>query len=321
MISKEKLLELYRTMLRIRLVELKIEELYSEDEMKTPVHLCIGQEAVSAGVCANLNRDDHLFSNHRGHGHYLAKGGDLKAMIAELYGRKTGCAKGRGGSMHLVDISAGFEGTSSIIAGSVPIAAGAALTEKLRESRKVSVSFFGDAAVEQGVFYETASFAALKKLPVIFICENNFYSVCTPLDKRQPDDNLFNRAKAFSIPSFQVDGNNVLEVYEAANKAVNNARKDMGPTFIECKTYRWRDHAGSGADMGLGYRTQKELDSWIEKCPIEKTKAMLMEEKILTEEKNKTIDKEIQIEIDEAFEFAQNSPLPDESEIFDNLYS
>lgn len=320
MISNEKLTELYRMMLRIRLVELKIEELYPQDEMKTPIHLCIGQEAVPAGVCVNMNKNDHVFSYHRGHGHYIAKGGDLKAMIAELYCKETGCSKGRGGSMHLVDTSVGFCGTSSIIGGSIPIATGAALSAYLQENNRISVVFFGDAALEQGVFYESVNFATLKKLPIIYVCENNLYSVCTPLNKRQPNNNIYYRAEGFSIPCFKVDGNNAVEVYTIAKEAIDRARKGNGPSFIECKTYRWRDHAGIGAHMGLGYRTQQELDYWMKKCPLNKIENLLFEKKILTDEKSEAFKTEINKEIKEAFEFAKTSPLPEETDILNYLY-
>lgn len=319
-IPKNKLIELYETMLKIRLVELKIEELYPQDEMKTPVHLCIGQEAIPVGVCINLNRDDYVFSTHRGHGHYIAKGGDLKAMIAELYCRQTGCSKGRGGSMHLVGLLAGFYGTSSIVGGSIPIATGAALSCILQKNNRISVVFFGDAATEEGVFYESVNFAALKKLPIVFVCENNFYSVCTPLSKRQSDNNLYYRAEGFSIPGYKVDGNNVIEVYRIAKKAIENARKGNGPSLLECRTYRWRGHAGAGSDVKLGYRTQEELNKWMNKCPLKNYENLLKKNKILKEEEKSRIEKAIKREIEEAFEFARNSPLPDGSEILKYLY-
>ncbi|MFH0772482.1 MAG: thiamine pyrophosphate-dependent dehydrogenase E1 component subunit alpha [Candidatus Omnitrophota bacterium] len=319
-IPREILLDLYRVMLRIRLVELKIEELYSQDEMKTPVHLCVGQEAIAAGVCANLKKDDFCFSNHRCHGHYLAKGGDLKAMIAELYCKETGCSKGRGGSMHLVDTAAGFCGTSSIIAGSIPIATGAGLSAILQKTGKVSVVFFGDAGVEQGVFYESVSFAVLKKLPVIYVCENNLYSVCTPLKERQPDDKIYRRAEGFSIPSYEVDGNDVIEVYNVARGAVESAKNGEGPSFIECKTYRTRDHAGAGSGINLGYRTQEELDQWALKCPARNYENLLLESGLLNKDSVENIKSSIEREIKEAFEFAQKSPLPNVNDISKHLY-
>lgn len=319
-ISRKTLIALYTTMLKIRLTELEIEMLYPQDEMKTPVHLCIGQEAVPAGICANLRKDDICFSNHRGHGHYIAKGGDLKAMISELYCKETGCSKGRGGSMHLADVSVGFCGTSSIIAGSVPIATGAALSAMLQKNDRVSVVFFGDAGVEQGVFYESVNFAALKKLPVVYVCENNFYSICTPLKKRQPNDNIYYRAEGFSVPGYEVDGNNVIEVYKAANKAIAHARNGKGPSLIECKTYRWRGHVGPGADINIEYRTQDELDKWTKKCPLKYYERFLLEKGFLTEKEKEAIEKKVKEEIKEAFEFARSSPLPDVNEVLKYLY-
>ena len=198
-IPKEVLRELYAIMLKIQKVQLKIAELYHEDEMKTPIHLYLGQEAVAAGVCANLNRDDYVFSNHRGHGHYIAKGGDIKAMVAELYNRATGCSRGRGGSMHLIDTAVGVLGSSSIVGGGIPIATGAALGSLLKKDNRVSVAFFGDAAVEEGVIYESINFAKLKNLPVVYVCENNFYAVCSHLSRRQAKDDIYRRFDGFSM--------------------------------------------------------------------------------------------------------------------------
>lgn len=319
-ISNEVLLELYRMMLKIRRVELKIEELYHEDEMKTPVHLCIGQEAIAAGVCANLTVDDYVFSNHRGHGHYIAKGGDIKAMIAELYNKETGCSKGRGGSMHLVDTSVGLLGSSSIVGGCIPIATGAALGSVLQKDNRVSVAFFGDAGVEQGVFYESINFAMLKKLPVIYICENNFYSVCSHLSKRQAEDDIYRRAEGFSIPAYRVDGNNVIELYSVANMAINNARHGNGPSFMECRTYRLSDHHGTGSGVELGYRAQEELDEWMAKCPIKNFEHFLIEGNIMTAKEMEEAGEIIDREIEEAFKFAQTSPLPAKNELFKYLY-
>ncbi|MBI2847902.1 MAG: thiamine pyrophosphate-dependent dehydrogenase E1 component subunit alpha, partial [Chloroflexi bacterium] len=267
-ISKETLRSLYREMLRIQKVELKVDELYHEDQMKTPVHLCLGQEAVAAGVCLSLTPDDYVFTNHRGHGHYIAKGGDVKRMVAELYNRETGCSRGRGGSMHLVDIAAGLPGSSSIVAGSIPIATGAALASVLKKDKRISVTFFGDAATEEGVIYESINFAMLKKLPVIYVCENNFYSVFSPLRKRQSRDDIYRRFTGLAIPSYRVDGNNVIEVYRTAKKAIGQARGGGGPSFIECRTYRLRDHHGTTSGVEVGYRSQKEVDEWATRCPV-----------------------------------------------------
>ncbi|MFH0791007.1 MAG: thiamine pyrophosphate-dependent dehydrogenase E1 component subunit alpha [Candidatus Omnitrophota bacterium] len=309
-ISKKTLTFLYRQLYRVRAVELEIEKLYPADEMKTPVHLCIGQEAAAVGICANLKKDDYCFSNHRGHGHYLAKGGSLKAMIAELYGRETGCSKGRGGSMHLVDTSAGLLGSSSIVAGGIPIAVGAALSAVLKKQKRVSVVFFGDAACEEGVLYESFNFAKLKNLPVIFVCENNFYSVCSPLSHRQPDNHIYSRSKGFSLPAYRVDGTDVLKVYRLADKVIQAARSGKGPVFLECIAYRWRGHAGAGSDAHLGHRTQKELEHWLSKCPLKKLERFLITHKIFKIEYLSAIKQEVNKEIKEAFVFAQNSPFP-----------
>lgn len=314
------LLELYRVMQEIRRVELKIGELYRENEMRTPIHLCIGQEAVSAGVCIHLDDTDYMFSNHRGHGHYIAKKGNLYTMIAELYNKETGCSKGRGGSMHLVDTQAGIMGSSSIVAGGIPLATGAALASVSRNEPRVSVVFFGDGAAEEGVLYESINFAVLKKLPVIYICENNLYSVCSPIKNRQPDENLYKRAAGFSIPACKIDGNHVIEVYRTAKKAVALARSGGGPSFIECATYRLKDHHDTKTGVETGYRAQEEWDFWAAKCPIKIYESLLMENGLLAEEKIKTITRITDKKIEAAFEFARSSALPDRKELMKYLY-
>ncbi len=319
-IPREVLQKLYIMMLKIQKVEMKIDELYHEDEMKTPVHLCLGQEAVAAGVCIHLGTGDYVFSNHRGHGHYIAKGGDVKAMVAELYNRVTGCSKGRGGSMHLVDTSVGVLGTSSIVGGCIPLATGAALGSLLKKDNRVSVAFFGDAAVEEGVSYESINFAMLKKLPVVYVCENNFYSVFSHLSKRQAKDDIYRRFEGLSIPGYRVDGNNVIEVYRIARKAIDNARRGDGPSFIECRTYRLRDHHGTGSGVEVGYRTQEEVDEWAARCPVRNFESFLLERRIMTPREIEESAMVINREVEEAFDFAQASPLPDEGEIVEHLY-
>jgi len=319
-ISKEVLRELYRMMLKIQKVELKVDELYHEDEMKTPVHLCIGQEAIAAGVCAHLNKDDYIFSNHRGHGHYIAKGGDIKAMVAELYNRESGCSRGRGGSMHLVDTSVGLLGTSSIVGGSIPIATGAALGSVLKKDKRVSVTFFGDAAVEEGVIYESINFAMLKKLPVVYVCENNFYSVFSHLSKRQAKDDIYRRFEGLSIPGYRVDGNNVIEVYRVAKETIDNARRGGGPSFMECRTYRLRDHHGTGSGVEVGYRTQEEVEEWAARCPVENFQRFLLKQKVVTASEMEGVTAAVDAEVEEAFKFAQASPLPDENDVLEYLY-
>jgi len=319
-IPKEVLRELYRMMLKIQKVELKINELYHEDEMKTPVHLCLGQEAVAAGVCRHLNTDDYVFSNHRGHGHYMAKGGDVKTMVAELYNRETGCSRGRGGSMHLIDTSVGLPGTSSIVGGCVPIATGAALGSVLKKDNRVSVAFFGDAAVEEGVTYESINFAMLKKLPVVYVCENNFYSVFSHLSKRQAKDDIYRRFEGLSIPGYRVDGNNVIEVYRIAKKAIGNARRGGGPSFMECRTYRLRDHHGTGSGVEVGYRTQEEVDEWAAKCPVSNFERFVVEQSIMAASEIEEFAAAVDREVEEAFTFAQASPLPSEDNVLEYLY-
>ncbi|MDP6221629.1 MAG: thiamine pyrophosphate-dependent dehydrogenase E1 component subunit alpha, partial [Dehalococcoidales bacterium] len=296
-IPKELLREFYRTMLWIQKVELKINELYHEDEMKTPVHLCLGQEAVAAGVCLNLNADDYVFTNHRGHGHYIAKGGNVKAMVAEFYNRETGCSRGRGGSMHLVDTAVGLLGSSSIVGGGIPIATGAALASVLRKDNRVSLAFFGDAAVEEGVIYESINFAMLKKLPVVYVCENNLYSVYTHIRERQPQRPLTAYAEAHGMPSMRVDGNDVLVVREAAQEMVDRARQNEGPSLIVADTYRWREHCGPSYDNDLGYRTMSEFKDWEHLCPVKKFREHLISLDFLSDDIEATLTSTIETEI------------------------
>ncbi|MBU1121682.1 MAG: thiamine pyrophosphate-dependent dehydrogenase E1 component subunit alpha [Candidatus Omnitrophica bacterium] len=320
-ILKDRLVELYRVMLKIRKVQIKIEEEYPKDEMKTPVHLCFGQEAIPAGVCGNLHEDDYVFSNHRGHGHYIAKGGNLNAMIAELYCKETGCSRGRGGSMHLIDLSVGLMGSSSIVSGGIPLATGAALSAWLKKDNKVSVVFFGDAASEEGVLYESMNFAMLKKLPVVFVCENNFYSVCSHISSRQANDDVSMRTKAFSLPYHQVDGADVSDVYLKSRDAINYARSGKGPFFLECKVYRWRGHAGAGDDLKLKYRKMDEWEKWIKRDPVLEFEEKLNKEKIINDDLRKSIGAALDKEIEAAFKFAKESPLPDKKEIMKYLFA
>jgi len=288
--------------------------------MKTPIHLCIGQEAVAVGVCANLNKGDYISSTHRGHGHYLAKGGNLKRMIAELYCRETGCSKGRGGSMHLVDISVGHAGSSSIVGGCIPIATGLALAIQMKKQHAVSVAFFGDGAADEGVLYETVNFAILKRLPVIFIYENNQFSVYSHVSARQAGEAIFHAAPPDQMYTRIVDGNSVLDVYEAVKVAVNRAHGEQGPSFIECKTYRIRGHAGAGSDAALGYRTAEEIAAWEAKCPVLTFRNKLLSEQVITEQELIEMEKDINVEIDEAFSFAQESPLPKKEDLLLYLF-
>ena len=309
--DRKTLISLYYKMLRIRLIEEKIAEAYPEEEMRCPVHLSIGQEAVAVGVCAHLKKEDCVLSNHRAHGHYLAKGGDLVSFLGEIYGKNIGCSKGRGGSMHLVDLAAGFLGSTPIVASTIPIATGVAFAEKMNKRKNVTVSFLGDAAVEECVFHESVNFAALKKLPILYVCENNLYSVYTHLKERQPKREIFSLVKGHGIMSFKEDGNDVLSVYEATQKALKAIRAGKGPVFVEFSTYRWREHCGPNYDNDLGYRTKSEFEQWKKLCPVERFKKILLSRKILTENQLKNFRDEITEEIQKAFEIVKAAAFPE----------
>lgn len=306
----------YQKMLRIRLIEEAIANRYHEDQMKSPIHLCIGQEAISVGCCQALRLEDKVFCGHRTHGPYLAKGGDLHAMLSELHCRKNGCAASRGGSMHLLDKKVGMEGSSAIVAGILPIATGAALAAKQQDANRIIAVFFGDAAVEEGAAWESFNFAKLKNLPILFVCENNYYSVCSPIHYRQPTDtSIARKAEAFGLKSQTVDGTNVLEVYQATQKALDSIKAGQGPAFIEAHAYRWRGHHGANEDSHLGYRTTEELESWKKVDPL-----LLFEELNLFSDKEK-MTAEILEEIEAAFTHALQSPLPNETDLLTHVYA
>jgi acetoin:2,6-dichlorophenolindophenol oxidoreductase subunit alpha len=309
-LPRQTLQSLYYELLRIRKLQLKIEAQYLENEMKTPVHLYIGQEAVAVGVCANLTREDYINSSHRSHGHYLAKGGNLEALVAELYGKETGCSKGRGGSMHLVDVAVGHCGSSSIVGGGIPIGTGMGLAIKMQNQPRVSVIFFGDGAADEGVLYESINFAVLKKLPVIFVLENNEYSICSHYSTRQAGDNVFHAMPAELLLTAKVDGNDVLRVYEATRRAVDRARAGVGPAFLECNTYRILGHAGCLAQDAKGYRPGEEVAHWQGRCPVATFRQRLLDAGMITPEEIEVLEHKIEAELTEAFARAQNDPLP-----------
>ena len=313
---------LHHDLLRIRLVEERIVALYSEQEIRCPVHLSIGQEAIAVGVCAHLSQDDWVMSGHRSHAHYLAKGGDLKAMFGELYGKVTGCGRGRGGSMHLVDLNAGFLGAVPIVASTIPIAVGAAWGSRMRGHDRVVVVFFGEAATEEGAFHEAINFAQVKQLPVVFVCENNLYSVYSPMDVRQPSNReVFQLAQGHGVASRQADGNNLLAVLDAAGWAIDRARRGAGPTFVEFKTYRWREHCGPNYDNDIGYRSEAEFLEWKERCPLKHMTRFLKERLVLDDAAIDGTHQRIEAEIDEAVEFAKSSSFPDPSEMASFTYA
>jgi pyruvate dehydrogenase E1 component alpha subunit len=289
--------------------------------MKTPIHLVIGQEATSVGCCAALRQQDLLYSSHRTHGNYLAKGGDLRAMLCEMHCRINGCVGSRGGSMHLIDPRAGMAGTSAIVGGAVPIAVGAALAAQMQRLDRVVTVFFGDAATEEGVMSESLNFAALKRVPIIFFCENNFYSVQSPLARRQPQRSLRTWAETYGLRGISVDGTNVLAVYEATSDAAARARRHEGPTFIEAPVYRFRAHGGAGDDSQAGYRDVEEREAWEAVDPLEMYFRFLKEAGLLDDDARTRIAEAIATEIDQAFAFALASPNPTEHDLYLHTYA
>ena len=314
--------KLFFDMLRIRMVEESIAERYAEQEMRCPVHLSIGQEAVAVGVCAALGQRDYLMSTHRAHAHYLAKGGDLKRLVAEIYGKAAGCSSGKGGSMHLVDLSVNMLGSTPIVGSSLPIAVGTAFGSWLEGRERVTAVFFGEGATEEGVFFESLNFAALKQLPVVFVCENNLYSVYSPMSVRQsPARDRVMLAKAHGMEGVSGDGNDVEAVFRLASEAVGRARQGQGPTFVELDTYRWREHCGPNYDNHIGYRTEAEFLEWRKLCPVENYQSRLIREGKLSEKEVVEAIAAIRQEISEAFDFAKSSLWPSEKSLLANLYA
>jgi pyruvate dehydrogenase E1 component alpha subunit len=318
--SPEVLLSLMRTMVLVRRFEEKIIEVYPMQDMKTPVHLYIGEEAIASGVCAHLKKDDYIFTTHRSHGHCLAKGTGPEMLYAEFYGRSTGCSKGKGGSMHPADPENGILGTTAIVGGGIPLAVGTALASKMKKDGKISVTFFGDGASEEGTFHESLNFASMKQLPVVFICENNSYATTSPISQRQPHDNIAIRAEGYGIPGIAVDGNDVLEVYKAAGEAVQRARDGQGPTLIECKTYRWKGHVGPDCDHEKGCRPIEDLNKWMERCPVEMFKNFLIKNRFISETEYANMLGEIDRELDRSIKAARQCALPDKEELLKDVF-
>ena len=317
----EQLLRMYFDMLRIRLVEEAIADRYAEQEMRCPVHLSIGQEATAIGACRALRHTDRIFSTHRCHAHYLAMEGNLQAMLAEIYGKAAGCLGGRGGSMHLTDPDKGLIASVPIVASSIPLAVGTALADQIDGKDSISVAFIGDASIEEGVFHESANFASLRKLPVLFICENNLYSVYTPLKDRQPPRQITELARAHGMSCQSADGNDVVTVFKATQLAVERARQGGGPTFLVFDTYRWREHCGPEFDNHLGYRTEAEYQTWRKRCPIESSRTKLNGMNLLSAADEEAMVAGYKREIDAAFEFAKAAPLPDPAQASDHVYA
>ncbi len=320
-LSKNEILGLYRNGLKIRLVEEEIARKYAEGKIRLAIHLCIGQEAVAAGICANLEKGDYIFSNHRSHGHYIGGNGDLNELFAELYGKRGGCSSAKGGSMHLFDKKIGYLGSTSIVAGNIPIATGTAFASKYLNLPHVSVCFFGDGAVDEGAFYESVNFAVIKKLPILFVCENNFYAIFSHIKVRQKFDNIYKRYKEMGLPGKRVDGNDVLKVYEASKQLIKKIRSGDGPFLLECRTYRLLGHAGHSSDEGLGYRGKKEIEGWHKKCPIKRLERYIIKNNIADDNGLSRIRKEVTVLIKEAVLFAQNSGLPKKIELLRDVMS
>ena len=317
-VTKEKLVEMFRKMLEIRLFEEKVFELYAQNLVPGTIHLCAGEEAVAVGVCSALRKDDYITSTHRGHGHCIAKGAELKRVMAEILGKETGYCKGKGGSMHIADFSIGVLGATAVVGAGIPIAVGAGLSIKLRKADHVVACFFGEGASNQGTFHEGINMASTWKLPVIFVCENNLYAMGTRQSVVMAIENVADRAAAYGIPGVVVDGNDVLAVYEATLKAVERSRKGEGPTLIECKTYRHKGH--SRVDPAK-YRPKKEVEEWLAKDPIKRFKEKLLKTNTLEEAEIRQIEKEVSAEIEEAVKFAMESPYPAPEEALQDVYA
>ena len=305
----------YRALYRIRRVEEEIAAVYPTDKIKSPVHLSIGQEAVSVGVCEALGRDDVVFGTYRSHALYLAKGGDLQKMIAELYGKLDGCAKGKGGSMHLIDVAARVMGASAVVGTTIPQAVGFAYALKLQRKDSVVVSVFGDGAVDEGVFHESLNFAALKSLPIIFVCENNLYAIHSHQLQRQKVNNICERARIHGMPAEQIPDNDVVRIYEKMNEAVGRLRSGQpGPFFFECLTYRLKEHVGPSDDFQLGYRSREEAEPWIKTDPIKQLGDRL------DPQRRREIEAAVETEIRDAFAFAERSPFPQAAELYTDVF-
>jgi pyruvate dehydrogenase E1 component alpha subunit len=316
-LEKGKMIEIYRKMLEIRHFEEKVYDLYGENLVPGTIHLYAGQEAVAVGVCANLRNDDYITSTHRGHGHCIAKGAQLKRVMAEILGKKTGYCRGKGGSMHIADFSIGMLGATAVVGAGLPIAAGAGLSIRLRKTDQVVACFFGEGASNQGTFHEGINMAAVWRLPVLFVCENNLYAMGTRQSRVMAIENVADRAVAYGIPGVVVDGNDVMAVYEAAREAVERARSGKGPTLMECKTYR---HKGHSRFDPAAYRPEEEVEEWLKREPVTRFKARLLEMKTLTEEEAEKIEQEVVAAVEDAVRFALKSPYPAPEEALEHVY-
>lgn len=311
----ETVTRLYRGIARIRRIEERVAEIYPTDKIKSPIHLSIGQEAVAVGICDALRADDTVSGTYRGHATYLAKGGSLNAMLAEMFGKVDGCARGKGGSMHLVGLEQGILGCSAVVGSNVAVAAGYSLALKRRGRGQVVACFYGDGASEEGGVYETLNFAALHKLPILFVCENNFLAIHEPLGRRWAADQLTERVATFGMPARRITSGDIFEIRAAAAELIEGMRAGAGPAFLECHTYRWREHVGPAEDYAAGYRARTDLEAWQAKDQVARLAALL------PDNLRQSIDAEIAAEIDAAVRFAEDSPFPALEELFDHVYA
>lgn len=317
-ISNETIIEMYEKMVKIRKFENRAMNLFAEGQFGGFVHLYIGEEAVATGACESLRDDDYITSTHRGHGHIIAKGGDLKYMMAELYGKDTGYCKGKGGSMHIADATKGILGANGIVGAGHNIAVGAGLAAQYKGTDQVCACFFGDGSTNQSTFHEGLNLASTWKLPVVFICENNGYGISVSQSRHQNITDISQRAVSYNIPGITVDGNDVFAVYEAVSEAVARARKGQGPTLIECKTYRWRGHFEGDPTI---YRSNEELEQWKKKDPIPRVEKYIIENKVMTQEELDKLNEKIDALVEEAVDFAQASKFPDLSSAVEDVYT
>ena len=320
--SNEQLVELMEKMLVIREFETTVQKHFAEGEIPGFVHLYLGEEAVGVGACSALGKEDYITSTHRGHGHLLARGGDIKKMMAEIFGKATGYNKGKGGSMHIADVSLGILGANGIVGAGLPIAAGAGITSQVLDENSVTICFFGDGASNRGTFHEAINMASVWNLPVVFVCENNMYAISMPQyradgRKGQNIKDVSDRAVAYGISGVTVDGNDVMAVREAVVEAVKKARSGGGPSLVECKTYRHRGHFEGDPTV---YRSDEELEQWKKKDPIDRFKKVLEDQEILDDEGFNELRDKVKGQIDEALQFAQDSPEPDPSEVTTDVY-
>ena len=315
-------LNLYKDLVKIRKVEETISELYKEQEMRCPIHLSIGQEAIAVGVCSNLNKTDQILSGHRAHAHYLAKGGSLNGMVGELYGKSTGCAKGKSGSMHLIDVDQGMMGSVPIVGSAIPIAVGLAWANKLNKKNHKVVVFFGEGATEEGAFHESLDFASLHNLPILFACENNQFSVYSHISKRQSREReITNISKAHGINSLRINGNDIEKVYQESKKIFNYIGKSNKPFLLEMDTYRYLEHCGPNNDDNLNYRSEKDIKYWNKKCPITNYKKYLLKNNFFSLKEIINIEKKVISLVQKSFHHAKTAPFPKISEARKHIYA